>query len=306
MSENIECESRETAFQRRLQTFAIINKNHTDLQEFLRDAFHYFNEKIVQVLETFNMVKVSACLAAEFEKTVQKDDGGSATEKQAIFIHTKSDIIDPNMDLREFYDEYVIGVVMKQFDDVITKGSGFSLSAINELTIQINKYQPLNGSSYIPLPKYLLKKRAIINVKNEDEMCFKWAVLSALFPTAGNSHRVTSYYQYEEELDFTGIQFPMKISAIGKFEKMNDSISINVYHFDTKTKNVYPLRLTKHVKSKHIHLLLLTETDSDETGGSNGSEFFDVCEDGDFDEILDIPRRSHYCWIKNLSGLLTS
>jgi len=39
---------------------------------------------------------------------------------------------------------------------------------------------PSKGSSYIPLPQKLAKKKAIINLKNEDNQCFKWAVARAL------------------------------------------------------------------------------------------------------------------------------
>ena len=44
------------------------------------------------------------------------------------------------------------------------------------------KYMPLCGSSYIPLPKFIAAKKAIINLKNEDDECFKWAITRALNP----------------------------------------------------------------------------------------------------------------------------
>ena len=44
------------------------------------------------------------------------------------------------------------------------------------------KYVPLGGSYYISLPKFLAAKKAIINLKNEDDECFKWAIIGALNP----------------------------------------------------------------------------------------------------------------------------
>ena len=44
------------------------------------------------------------------------------------------------------------------------------------------KYVPLCGSSYIPLPKFVASKKATINLKNEDDECFKWAITRALNP----------------------------------------------------------------------------------------------------------------------------
>ena len=58
-------------------------------------------------------------------------------------------------------------------------GSAWSFGRIEKLKIQLNEYKPLTGSSYIPLPKKAAKK-AIVNVQNKDQECFRWAILSAL------------------------------------------------------------------------------------------------------------------------------
>ena len=52
------------------------------------------------------------------------------------------------------------------------------------------KYVPLGGTSYIPLPKFLAAKKAIINLKNKDDECFKWAITWALNPVEKNSERI--------------------------------------------------------------------------------------------------------------------
>ena len=44
------------------------------------------------------------------------------------------------------------------------------------------KYEPLGGSSYIPLPAFLAANKAIINLRNEDDECFKWTIIRALNP----------------------------------------------------------------------------------------------------------------------------
>jgi len=46
------------------------------------------------------------------------------------------------------------------------------------MEINISKYKPLKGSSYIDLPKEIKDKKAIRNSKNDDNECFKWAVLA--------------------------------------------------------------------------------------------------------------------------------
>lgn len=53
------------------------------------------------------------------------------------------------------------------------EGSGRVFSQIKRLDIHFSKFKPLAGSSFIGLPKYLLLKKTIINVKNTDQQCFK-------------------------------------------------------------------------------------------------------------------------------------
>ena len=70
-------------------------------------------------------------------------------------------------------------------------GSGWVVDCVETMYVNIAKYQPLKGSSYIQLPDYLKGKLAIINVENQDEECLKGAFSSALHPVGCNPHRVS-------------------------------------------------------------------------------------------------------------------
>ena len=59
-------------------------------------------------------------------------------------------------------------------------GSGFTITGINEIKIHINKFNPLRGSSYRPLPLWIANKKACINIKNKDAQCFKYSVQCGL------------------------------------------------------------------------------------------------------------------------------
>ena len=50
-------------------------------------------------------------------------------------------------------------------DELEAKGSGWALSRIDNIRININKYKLLSGSSYIALPKWIEDKKACINIK---------------------------------------------------------------------------------------------------------------------------------------------
>jgi len=76
-----------------------------------------------------------------------------------------------------------------QLDLYTNLGSGWSLVSIDDCTINIARYNPLVGSSYIDTPRFIKVKRAVINVTNKnDEKCFQWAVLSALYPVKRLDH----------------------------------------------------------------------------------------------------------------------
>ena len=69
--------------------------------------------------------------------------------------------------------------------------SGWRLKRVVELEIPVVEYNPVGGSSYIPLPTKRRGKEAIINMKNEDNECFKWSVPRALNPVDKNSERIS-------------------------------------------------------------------------------------------------------------------
>ena len=74
------------------------------------------------------------------------------------------------------------------------KGINWRFRQVIHVEIHLNKYEPLSGSSYIPLTKRLQSKKAIINDQNkQDNQCFKWPITSAIYPVEISSNRLTKY-----------------------------------------------------------------------------------------------------------------
>ena len=120
------------------------------------------------------------------------------------------------------------------------------------------KNEQLDGSSYIPLPDFLAAMKMNINLKNEDEECFKSAITRALNPVEKNSERIDIKLREKSEvLNWEGLRFPVNLSDINKFENHNSSISVNV--FDNENL-VYPLRISKHnyKRESGVNLLLIS------------------------------------------------
>ena len=71
--------------------------------------------------------------------------------------------------------------LLNRVENFEREGSAWQISQIIKLDINIAQYSPISGSSYVKLPAILQAKKAILNIQNNDEYCFKWSVLPHLY-----------------------------------------------------------------------------------------------------------------------------
>ena len=98
------------------------------------------------------------------------------TIKEFAF-HSKIKLILEGTDLNEIYDE-----MKDEIEEEIQKvqeavGSGWQFEKVIKLVLHTTRWDPINAGSYIDLPPALKNKKAIINMKNQNEECFKYCVL---------------------------------------------------------------------------------------------------------------------------------
>ena len=73
----------------------------------------------------------------------------------------------------------------------LSEGSGWTIRSLDEHYINTVVYDPLKGSSYIPLPVELRNSsRGLVNLKNEDNECFRWCHIRYLNPQEKNPQRI--------------------------------------------------------------------------------------------------------------------
>ena len=136
-------------------------------------------------------------------------------------------------------------------------GSGWSFKEVHSLEIHTVDFNPMKGSSYIPLPDWISNKKAIVNIENKDEKCFLWCILRYLHPKERDEERLTGLKKYEFSLNTEGIDFPMKLKHISKFEKLNPSLpGINVFSVNDN-KKFYALRMADKDCQNTIDLFFL-------------------------------------------------
>ena len=82
-------------------------------------------------------------------------------------------------DLEQIVDE-MIAHMKTQTENPVLLNSRFRFDEVLFLDANFHMLTLMRGSSYLPLPDWLARKKAIINPQNDDEECFKWAVIAAL------------------------------------------------------------------------------------------------------------------------------
>ena len=113
---------------------------------------------------------------------MEKDDlkSGNVIAKEAGF-HSKTAVNLESTNSNELFSK-MKETVLESLVKFQKQGSNWRFHSVLGLDLHMIKYEPLGGSSYIPLQAFLAAKKAIVNLKNEDDECFKWAITRALNP----------------------------------------------------------------------------------------------------------------------------
>ena len=68
----------------------------------------------------------------------------------------------------------------QQIENPVLRDSKFVFDSVIHMDIDFHRLNLTRGSSYMSLPEWLAKKGTILNPKNSDMECFKWAVIAAM------------------------------------------------------------------------------------------------------------------------------
>jgi len=160
----------------------------------------------------------------------------------------------------------------QRVDDFISLGSGWIVSSLNTVKLNVTPFNLHRAGSYIETPHELAsKKRCLLNIVNRsDHLCFLWSIIADDHHLeTSNPSRKEFYRRFMNEHDVTGIKFPMSLDDISSFEDLNGR-GVNVlgwkkkYGFYTERrspKDKFPkvtnlLRITDH--NLNFHYILIT------------------------------------------------
>ena len=155
-------------------------------------------------------------------------------------------------------DQIVDGMIanMKfQIKNPVLLNSRFVFDEFLYLDVNFHQLNLTRGSSYLSLPDWLARKKAIVNSHNDDEECFRWSVIAVEKVGMKDPQRVSNLRKFKDNYDWSGLEFPVSIKDIGKFETRND-ISVNV--LAVEGRDIYIQRKGQRV-GREINLLMVSK-----------------------------------------------
>ena len=221
--------------------------------------FKFFKSKstyLKEFLRNHRNIKVRFVLVCLMEQ-ITGDRKLSLTVRDKAYFNSDTYINLESTDVKKILTE-VIRAIIEKITIYQQNGSGWYFKEIVHLEIHTVDFTPMRGSSYIRLPDWITKKKAILNIKNKDK-CFPWCVLRYLHPKGKNAELLTDLKQNENSLNTKGKKFPVRVKDISKFEKLNPDIpGINVFSVNDNNK-FYPLRMAQRNPQETIDLFLYEE-----------------------------------------------
>lgn len=154
----------------RSETFFLKNIHMTlDFNQF----FEYCTPILVEKLKLLckkSMLKFNIFVECTHENPLTLENRDIAFKTNNIVTYNNSKFTSL---LNSLYNKILV-----EENQFITNGSGWSLKSIDGLLFRTNKLNVIGGATYIQLSKYIQSKEAVINVKNYDNQCFKYAILT--------------------------------------------------------------------------------------------------------------------------------
>ena len=120
---------------------------------------------VVNLLERNRGIKFNLVLTCIMERVAVTT--GEVTTTVASFV-SRTEINLEATDVGKLYND-ASDKIKESMANFQMRGSNWRFRAVQKLDINTVTYKPLSGSSYIPLPQVLANKKAIINMKNNDQ-----------------------------------------------------------------------------------------------------------------------------------------
>lgn len=261
--------------------------NRFDLYRYFKDITPFLHEKIDMFMTEVNSCKVQFNLTIMFVKPnpQAKEDDDNIPKTIKIEVIFKSSI-HPIINKEQIAQ--TIHVIRNDIFNKVSKytkdGSGWIVGKILHGYLNLVRHRLISGSSYFEMSSFIKNKKAVINIKNEDNRCFLYSIITALhYHELDTKHldRLDQFEKYFKLYPFDDNDMPMTIGICKKIEKYENIIqrNINVIFNEHPKTEITPFYKSSNTYEETINLMLC----HDEGYGKN-----------------------HFVWVRDMSRLLSS
>jgi len=211
------------------------DQNDVDLQLIL---LSFYNELLLTLTNAFNdpvnggAIRVNLRALAYFMPVA-----GVAADSVSLWLNSGAYRISTRDQLNDITQALIGNIVEQQINPAIA-GSGWTYESFDHFELNIShaplsRYlrgsgshiRPLLGRSYFKLWEWLNRKRCLMNIKNKDNSCFKYAMELALeVKQTGiqpRNYERSIRYKERNNFEYDDITFPVVLKDLRKFENLN-------------------------------------------------------------------------------------
>ena len=211
----------EQAFRGAYRSYRINGKPKLDVDTFL----NIIRKELIELIERELKTRTSARIqTTDWIRFIRDDEEGQ--ERVELAFNSLMTSVYRGSEMDQIVDGMIANMKF-QMENPALLNSRFVFDEFLYLDVNFHQLNLTRGSSYLPLPDWLAWKKVIVNPHNDDEECFKWSVIAAENVGMKDPQRVSNLRKFMDSYDWSGLEFPVSIKDIGKFETRNN-ISVNV------------------------------------------------------------------------------
>jgi hypothetical protein len=183
------------------------------------------------------------------------DETNKKHRERMVFYNNKPIFIRNEIDIKNFFNDYD-----KKFNEgfLISLGKGnssISYMSCESMVIVLYQTKQTKVHGYIKSPEYI--GRGVINIKNLDDMCFKYCMRYHKTERGNHDDRITTLKKKVDIYNYEGIKFPLDICDLEIFENNNKNVNISVFKIDNNNLVLY--YESKNESNDIVNLLILEE-----------------------------------------------
>ena len=177
----------------------------------------------------------------------------SGTKRFEVYLQTTRRILESATFASTFtmFEEEI----MLRHEVSLRSAPNLEMRKVQEARISIARCELLQKATFTRVPQYIERKKAMINVVNEDNRIFGYALISCFESQNkffGSSEIECDRHFIKYKLDT--LQYPVELCDIGGIEQ-RIKVAINVYgYYDDKSHKRYPIYISDHKFDTQIDL----------------------------------------------------